>query len=109
MHPVAGLAQVPLFPAPSHPTLERHLGGLVCVSRTNPHLVLGENSSTVRELPMAPWAAQGSVSVTMLSRVCSVTMVALVACTSSDTGGCAACYQCGVALGHLVRVSRCTR
>ena len=34
---------------------------------------------------------------TVVSRVCSVTMVALVACTPSDTGGYPACYQCGVA------------
>ena len=30
---------------------------------------------------LALWAAQGPVSVTVVSRVCSVTMVALVACT----------------------------
>ena len=39
----------------------------------------------------------GPVSVTVVSRVCSVTMVALVACTPSDTGGYPAFYQCGVA------------
>ena len=39
----------------------------------------------------------GSVSVTVVSRVCSVTMVALVACTPSDTGGNPAFYPCGVA------------
>ena len=37
------------------------------------------------------------MSVTVVSRVCSVTMVALVACIPSDTGGYPACYQCGVA------------
>ena len=59
-------------------------------------------SSAVRGLPrgqvcLAPWAAQGPVSVTLVSRVCSVTMVALVACTPSNTGGFPALYQCGVA------------
>ena len=49
----------------------------------------------------------GSVSVTVVSRVCSVTMVALVACIPSDTGGWRRPNV--VALGHLVRMSRCTR
>ena len=42
-------------------------------------------SSAVRELPRGQYAWhpgwQGPVSVTVVSRVCSVTMVALVACT----------------------------
>ena len=39
----------------------------------------------------------GPVSVTMVSRVCSVIMVTLVAGTPFGTGGYPACYQCGVA------------
>ena len=77
------LAQVPLFPAPSATTLERHLGGLACVLRTSPPGVgRGAPPRFVDcQVCLAPWAAQGPVSVTMVSRVCSVTMVALVACT----------------------------
>ena len=37
------------------------------------------------------------MSVTLVSQLCSVTMVALVACTPFGTGGYPACYQCGVA------------
>ena len=87
---------------PPRPTLERHLGGLACVSRTSQPGVGRRCSSAVRGLPrgqvsLAPWAAQGPVSVTMVSRVCSVTMVALVACTPLALVGYSACYQCGVA------------
>ena len=37
------------------------------------------------------------MSVTMVSRVWSVTVVTLVACTPFGTGGYRACFQCGVA------------
>ena len=73
-HPFANLAQVPLFPA---------LG----VRVTNqPTWCWARCFSAVRGLPrgqvcLAPWAAQGQVSVTLVSWMCSVTMVALVACT----------------------------
>ena len=69
------------FQLPPRPTLERHSGGL-----NQPTGCWARYSSAVHGLPrgqvrLAPWAAQGPVSVTMVSRVCSVTMVALVACT----------------------------
>ena len=63
----------------------------------------------------APWAAQGPVSVTMVSRVCSVTVVALVACTPLALVAIQHVTSVGwrrpnvVALGHLVRLSRYTR
>ena len=90
------------FQLPPRPTLERHLGGLACVSRTSPHGVGRGAPPRFVDCPGAkcawhPWVAQGPVSLTMVSRVCSVTMVALVACTPSGTGGYPACYQCGVA------------
>ena len=99
---------------PSHPGAA--LGRLGVRVTNQPTWCWARCSSAVRELPrgqvcLAPWAAQGSVSVTMVSRVCSVTMVAVVACTPFGTGGYPARYQCGggvdpnvVALGHLVRV-----
>ena len=55
------------------------------------------------------------VSVTMVSRVCSVTMVALVACTPLALVAIQPVTSVGwrrpnvVALGHLVRLSRCAR
>ena len=74
------------FQLPPRPTLERHLGGLGVRVTNQPTWCWARCSSAVRGLPrgqvcLAPWAAQGPVSVTMVSRVCSVTMVALVACT----------------------------
>ena len=67
------------------------------------HQVSGEvllRGSWTAQGPSVPGTlggTQGPVSVTMVSGVCSVTMVALVACTLLDTGGYPACYQCGVA------------
>ena len=55
------------------------------------------------------------VSVTMVSRVCSVTMVTLVACTPLALVAIQPVTSVGwrrpnvVASGHLVRLSRCAR
>ena len=102
MHPFANLAQVSLFPAPSATHSEPALGRLGVRVTNQPTGCWARCSSAVRgllrgQVCLAPWAAQGPVSVTMVSRVCSVTMVALVACTPFGTGGYSACYQCGVA------------
>ena len=85
-HPFAILAQVPLFPAPSATHPGAALGRLGVRVTNQPTWCWARCSSAVRGLPrgqvcLAPWAAQGPVSVIMVSRVCSVTMVALVACT----------------------------
>ena len=86
LHPIAILAQVPLFPAPSTTRPGAALGRLGVRVMNQPTGCWARCSSAVHGLPrgqvcLAPWAAQGPVSVTMASRVCSVTMVALVACT----------------------------
>ena len=120
MHPVAGLAQVSLFPAPSATHPGAALGGLDVRVTNQPTGCWVRYSSTVRELPRgqlcpAPWAAQGSVSVAMVSRLCSVTMVTLVACTPLTLVAIQPVISVGcrrpnvVALGHLVRLSRYTR
>ena len=50
------------------------------------------------------------MSVTMVSRVCSVTMVALVACTPLALVAIQPVTSAGwLALGHLVRLSRWAR
>ena len=115
--PFANLAQVPLFPA-THPGAA--LGRLGVRVTNQPTWCWARCSSAVRGLSrgkvcLAAWAAQGSVSVTMVSRVCSVTMVALVACTPLALVAIQPVTSVGwrrtnvVALGHLVRLSRCAR
>ena len=86
MHPVDGLTQVSLFPAPSATHPGAALGRLGVRVTNQPIRCWARCSSAVRGLPrgqvcLAPWVAQGSLSVTMVSRMCSVTMVILVACT----------------------------
>ena len=121
MHPFAILAQVPLFPAPSATHPGAALGRLGVRVTNQPTWCWARCSSAVRELHkgqvcLAPWVAQEPVSVTMLSRECSVTiMVALVACTSLALVAIQPVASVGwrrpnvVALGHLVRLSRCAR
>ena len=70
------------FQLPPRPTLERHLAAW-CACHEPAHLVLGEvllQGSWTSQGPMcpAPWVAQGPVSVTLVSWLCSVTMVALL-------------------------------
>ena len=119
-HPFAILAQVPLFPAPSATHPGAALGRLGVRVTNQPIRCWARCSSAVRGLPrgqvcLAPWAAQGPVSVTMVSRVCSVTIVALVACTPLALVAIQPVTSVGwrrpnvVALGHLVRLSRCAR
>ena len=112
-HPFAILPQVPLFPAPSatHPGAAlRRLG----VRVTNqPTWCWARCSSAVRRLPRGPnvpGTLGGTGTSAMVSRVCSVTM-----------GGSGCLYPLAiqpltsvgwrrpnvVALGHLVRLSRC--
>ena len=120
MHPFANLAQVPLFPAPSATHPGAALGRLGVRVMNQPTGCWARCSSAVHGLPrgkvcLAAWAAQGSVSVTMVSRVCSVTTVALVACTPLALVAIQPVTSVGwrrpnvVALGHLVRLSRCAR
>ena len=117
-HPFAILAQVPLFPAPSATHPGAALGRLGVRVTNQPTRCWARCSSAVRGLPrgqvcLAPWAAQGPVSVSVVSRVCSVTMVALVACTPLALVAVQPVTSVGwrrpnvVALGHLVRLSRC--
>ena len=119
-HPFANLAHVPLFPAPSATHPGAALGRLGVRVTNQPTRCWARCSSAVRGLPrgqvcLAPWAAQGPVSVTVVSRVCSVTMVALVACTPLALVAIQPVTSVGwrrpnvVALGHLVRLSRCAR
>ena len=84
-HPFANLAQVPLFPVPS---------------ATHPGAALGR-LGVVRGLPrgqvcLAPWAAQGPVSVTMVSRGVLRDHGGSGCLYPFGTGGYPACYQCGV-------------
>ena len=93
-HPFANLAQVPLFPAPS----ATHLG---CVSRTSPPGVGRGAPPRFVDCPgqvcLAPWAAQGPVSVTMVSRGVLRDHGGSGCLYPFGTGGYPACYQCGVA------------
>ena len=119
-HPFANLAQVPLFPAPSATHPGSALGRLGVRVTNQPTWCWARCSSAVRGLPrgqvcLAPWEAQGPVSVTVVSRVCAVTMAALVACTPLALVAIQPVTSVGwrrpnvVALGHLVRLSRCAR
>ena len=119
-HPFANLAQVPLFPAPTATHPGAALGRLGVRVTNQPTWCWARCSSAVRGLPrgqvcLAPWVAQGPVSVTMVSRLCSVTMVALVAWTPLALVAIQPVTSVGwrrpnvVALGHLVRLSRCAR
>ena len=102
-HPFANLAQVPLFPAPSATHPGAALGRLgVRVTNQPPGVGRGAPPRFV-DWPGAkcawhPWRHRDQCPVTMVSRVCSVTMVALGWCRPNV-----------VALGHLVRLSRCAR
>ena len=108
------------FQLPSRPTLERHLGGLECVSRTNPPGVGWSAPPRFVDCPGAKcvWhhgRHREPVSVTKVSRVCSVTMVTLVACTPLALVAIQPVTSVEwrrprlVVLGHLVRLSRSTR
>ena len=93
------------FQLSPRPTLERHLGRLGVRVTNQPTGCCRGAPPRFVDCPgpmcVAPWAHRDQCRFTMVSRMCSVTMVALGSLYPFGTGGYPACYHCGGGVGPM--------